>query len=36
MIFVYSDRKIIQFIELARKLLELFGHSASDVVIHED
>ena len=35
-IFVYKDMKIIWFIEVARKLLELFGHPASDLVIHEE
>lgn len=35
-IFVYKDMKIIWFIEVARKLLELFEYPASDLEIHEE
>ena len=33
-IFVYSNLKVIRFIELAYKLLELFEHSPSDLHFH--
>ena len=35
-IFVYSNLKIVQFIELAYKLLRMFDHTDSDLVIHWD
>lgn len=35
-IFVYSNLKVIRFKELAHKLLEVFGHPASDLQFHEE
>ena len=35
-IFVYSNLKLVQFIELAYKLLRMFDHTDSDLVIHWD
>lgn len=35
-IFVYSNLKVNRFVELARKLLEIFGHPPPDLEIHEE